>query len=259
MAEATNQEAQNDQVSQDAVIPEVEQEAREQGWVPKEEYEGDENKWIDAGEFVRRKPLFEKINKQSKKLKELEQATDRLIKINIKTKAEEFQRALATLKAQKKEAFTEGDPDRIIDIDDRIELVKEQQQAYLAEAAQEQISHDEVVHPEFEAWTNRNTWYTSNNRMKAYADQIGRELAGTGKTPLEVLKEVEKQVREEFPQRFKNANREKPGAVESASPKGSRVTGYTPTATERAIAEKFVKMGALDSVEDYYKQLKELN
>lgn len=234
-------------------------EAREQGWVPKEEYTGDENKWIDAKEFVSRKPLFEKISKQSKELKEQRKAIDQLVQVNIKTRAEEFNRALAVLKAQKKEAFTEGDPDKIVEIEDSIDAVKEQRDAFLAQAtrdAQEQVSETPA---EFTQWTNRNTWYNTSKPMKAYADAEGRELARQGKSPSEVLEAVEKLVRKEFPQHFHNANRDKPGAVEGTGNGGAKRTSYNPSPTERAIAERFVASGTFKSVEDYYKQLKELN
>ena len=42
--------------------------ARAAGWRPKEEFDGDPNQWVDAGEFNRRAPLFEKINNQNKEL-----------------------------------------------------------------------------------------------------------------------------------------------------------------------------------------------
>src|SRR5512138_1524244 len=50
--------------------------AREKGWRPKEEYEGDHEAWVDAEEFIKRQPLFDKIKSQSKKLKELEKTIE---------------------------------------------------------------------------------------------------------------------------------------------------------------------------------------
>ena len=48
----------------------IEQKALEMGWRPKEEFEGEEADFIDATEFVRRKPLFEKIDTVGKELRE---------------------------------------------------------------------------------------------------------------------------------------------------------------------------------------------
>jgi len=46
--------------------------ARASGWRPKEEFEGDPDEWVDAGEFVRRKPLFDQIHNLKKQAKEAE-------------------------------------------------------------------------------------------------------------------------------------------------------------------------------------------
>ena len=51
-----------------------ESEARESGWVPKEEFTGDPKTWVDAAEFVRRGPLFKKIDTQSREIKAMRQA-----------------------------------------------------------------------------------------------------------------------------------------------------------------------------------------
>lgn len=241
------------------VIPEaspVESQARESGWVPKEEFEGDEHKWVDAGEFLRRGELFKKIEAQNKELKDVKKTLQLLAQHNAKIKDIEFKRAIDYLKEQKKEALIEGDADAVVQLDEKIDEAKEQHKAAQIEAERQLRAEVAEVHPEFQAWTERNTWYTSSGPMKAFADAVGSELAAKGLRPSEVLKEVEKQVRAEFPQRFKNPNREKPGAVEGASTKGSTKSGsYQPTDFERQVAKKFVKAGVFANEQEYYKQL----
>ena len=46
----------------------VEQKAIEMGWKPKDNFDGEETDFIDAAEFVRRKPLFDKIDTVGKDL-----------------------------------------------------------------------------------------------------------------------------------------------------------------------------------------------
>jgi hypothetical protein len=241
-------------------IPEpspAELEAREMGWVPKEEFHGDEHKWVDAGEFIRRGELFKKIDAQKKEIEQVREAIQLLTQHNKKMKDVEFQRALDYLKGQKKEALLNGDADQLIEIDEKITTVKEQQKIAQQEEVAKVKDEVETIHPEFEAWTNRNKWYTTNAPMKAFADALGQTLARQGKSPSEVLKEVERQVREEFPNRFKNPNRDKPGAVEGASVKsgGSSKSTYQPSEVERQVARKFVKTGVFKTEEEYYKQL----
>ena len=48
----------------------IEQRAMDLGWRPKEDFEGDEATFIDAAEFVRRQPLFDKIESMGRELKE---------------------------------------------------------------------------------------------------------------------------------------------------------------------------------------------
>jgi len=244
----------------------VETSARELGWVPKEEYEGDETRWLDAGEFVRRQPLFEKIEKQNRELKEIKRTVAQFAQHHAKVRETEYQRAIANLEAQKVAAFEDGDAKQVVKIDSELRVVEKAKDQFVAEQTGQAQREAQSVHPEFEAWTNRNPWYTSDRAMRAYADALGTDIAQRGRpdgsnlTPEEVLKQVEKKVREEFPKRFTNTNRDKPGAVESASSKGgTSYDGYTPTDTERQIAKRFVKQGAFPNEAAYYKELKSLN
>lgn len=257
--EIENQVEGQEDLKQTEPLP-VEVEAREQGWVPKEDYVGDENKWLPADEFVRRKPLFDKINIQSRELKEVKKTLTQLAQHHAVVRETEYKRALESLKAQKRDAFVDGDPDKIIQIDEQIDAVKEEQKQFKVEQAQQVRQEAQAIHPEFEAWTNRNKWYATDARMKAYADVVGKEMAGTGKTPLQVLEAVEKQVKAEFPHRFENKNREKPGAVEGTSKgSGKQSSEYTPSEFERRAAKKFVEAGAFKTEADYYKELKSMN
>lgn len=209
---------QADQVANNEPDP-VEVEARASGWVPKEDFQGDPHKWVDAGEFVRRAPLFQKLDLQNRELKELKKALDGLKQHHTKVQETEYARALADLKAQKKDALIDGDPDKVIEIEDKLEAVKDAKRKFEVAQAQEaqRAADPEVLHPEFAAWVNRNGWYKSSAPMKAFADALGIELRSKGMSPSEVLRQVEAQVKEEFPNKFRNPNRDKPGAVEGGS------------------------------------------
>lgn len=237
----------------------VEQEARASGWVPKEEYQGDENKWVDAAEFVRRGPLFEKINASNREIKELKKALDQLSAHHRKVKETSFQEALAALREEKKAAYVEGDPDKIVEIDDKIADIKDQQKAYAAaQAAEAAKTVQQEIHPTFQNWVARNTWYNTSEPMRAYADALGKKLHQSGLTPDEVLKQVEAQVKEEFPNKFRNANRDKAPAVEGASTAGkSGGARYNLTAEERMIMERFVRQKVMTE-EQYIAELKKV-
>jgi hypothetical protein len=234
-------------------------EARSAGWVPKEEYHGDENKWVDADEFVRRGPLFEKINVQSRELKEVKKALDALKAHHATVKETAYKEALAELKKQKKDAFIDGDADKILEIEEKTEALKEEQRQF-SESRTAEITKEvqAEVHPEFQAWTNRNPWYTTDRPMKAFADALGVELRATGMSPSEVLKKVEIKIKEEFPQKFRNPNRDKAGAVEGSGKgtgKSHNDGSDTLTDLERNVMNRFVRMGVMTK-EQYISDLK---
>lgn len=240
----------------------VEQEARASGWVPKDDFHGDPNKWVDAGEFVRRAPLFQKIDLQTREMKELKKGLDALKAHHAQVRETEYKRAVEDLKQQKREALINGEVDEIVDIDDKIDAVKEAQRKFAQEQAVEaaQATSPEVIHPEFAAWTKRNTWYNDSRPMRAFADTLGIELRESGMSPSEVLRQVEIKIKEEFPHKFRNANRDKPGAVEGSGKGGGKSSNSgeaTLTDEERRIMNTFVRTGVMTK-EQYIADLKKV-
>jgi len=231
--------------------------AIESGWVPKEDFQGDEHKWVEAGEFLRRGELFKKIEDQGKQLKDVRSALNEMKKLNGQIQEVEYKRALDTLKAQKKAALEDGDADAVIAADDRIDMVKEQQKEMQRQAPSVQ-SDEGSEHPEFVAWTEQNNWYKSSTPMKAFADALGQELARAGNSPSEVLKKVAAEVRKEFPNKFRNPNQDKAGAVEGGSGRGVNTAGkFSLSDEERSIMNKFVRQGVM-SEKEYVEQLKKV-
>jgi hypothetical protein len=226
----------------------LEIEAREGGWVPKEEYSGDENKWVDAAEFVRRGPLFKKIETQSREIKAMRQAIADIQKLHANSREQEYKRALAEIRAEKKAALIEGDADAVIEADEKIEMLREAQREV---PQQTEVSSGEQ-HPEFVNWVNRNQWYQSNKGMRAFADTVGADFRASGMSPADVLKAVEKEVRKEFPNRFVNPNQSKPGSVEGGVGAGTTKGGkdsFTLTDEERGIMRNLVRLNVLTEKE----------
>ena len=230
----------------------VEQKAAEQGWVPQEEWEGDPEQWRPAKEFLDRGELFKKIEDQNRTIKEFKRALEDLKGHHAKTRETEYKRALETLKAQKVQAIEDGDAQSVVKIDDQIDLVKEEQRK-LATQAEPSVPE---LNPEFVEWVDRNKWYERDENMKIFADALGQKLAAAGRGPSAVLAEVERQVREEFPHKFKNPNRDKPGTVEGSNTKGGKGSdSFTLTDDERRVMQRFVRTGVMTEKE-YIAELK---
>ena len=234
----------------------AEEKAMEQGWVPQDQWDGDPEQWRPAKEFLDRGELFKKIEDQNRTIKEFKKALDDLKGHHAKTRETEYARALQALKEQKKAALEEGDAATVIELDDQIDLVKDEQ-SKLKQAANE--PREQVVNPEFTNWIDKNKWYETSQPMRAYADALGRDLAYKGLSPSDVLKEVERQVREEFPQKFRNANRDKPGAVEGSTNKGSKggSDSISLSDEERRVMQRFVRTGVMTE-KDYMAELKRI-
>ena len=246
MSEDLNQESTSE-------VNPVEAKAREQGWTPKEEFEANPDnagkKWRDAEEFVDRGELFSKIDELSRKYKSTQKTLDQLNDHHKKVKESEYQRALATLKAQKKEALEEGDADALIEIDDRIADVKAAQKV-------ERTTQAELPE-ELEQWIGKNPWYETDKEMADDADAIGigYKAKHPSVSPAEVLSHVEKQMKKLYPEKFTNPNRPKAG-VESPSTRGtSKSSSPQLTEEQERVVRNFERQGIMTRKE-YIEQLK---
>lgn len=240
--QVVNEEIVDTQVDTQAV--EFESEARESGWVPKEEFSGDPKTWVDAAEFVRRGPLFKKIDTQSREIKAMRKAIEDIQALHEKSREVEYKRALADLRAEKKAALLDGDADAVIEVDEKMEMVREAQREQQLKPI-ENVSDE--PHPEFQSWVNRNQWYQSHKGMKAFADAVGTELRAQGLSPADVLRQVEKEVRKEFPSRFQNPNQNKPSGVEGGTglKGGGGKDSFQLTDDERTVMRNLVRLGTM--------------
>lgn len=233
----------------------AEVQAMEQGWVPKEQWEGDPDQWRPAREFLDRGELFRKIEDQNRTIKDFKKALNDLQKHHQSVRETEYKRAIEALKHQKKIALNDGDADTVVEIDDQIDLVKREQDKLRQEPVKQEA---EELNPEFAAWVDKNKWYNSDEGMRGYADGIGRTLAKRGMSPAEVLKEVEKQVRENFPNKFRNPNRDKPGNVEGSSNQSGGKAGnsFQLSEDERRVMQRFIRTIPGFSEKQYIEELK---
>lgn len=255
MSESIGQE--NQEINTPELSP-SEAKAMERGWVPKDVWEADPKnegkKWRDADEFNDRGELFEKIEELGKKAKNAQKALDQLTEHHKKVKEVEYQRALNTLKAQKKAALEDGDADALIAIDDKIADVKEAQRKEVAPQNSE-------VPVELEQWVSKNKWYEKDAEMAADADAIGisYKTKFPNKEMSEVLDHVETQIKKLYPEKFENPNKPKTGLVQSSSTtKSARSSGgYQLSDEEERVARNFERQGIMTR-DEYIKELKAL-
>lgn len=261
MTEVVNQEVVDNVVNEDQQDgpSSAEQRALEMGWRPKEEFDGDEDSFIDAKEFVRRKPLFDKIEYQSRELKEVKKALRFLQDHHEKVKETEFTRAVNALKAAKKQAFEEGNADLIVELDEQLDDVKAAQQAF--KVTEQQAKVGDAIHPNFVSWVENNSWYAQDTELRSFADASGLAYAKANPSlsPEDVLKYVTKRVKTAFPEKFRNPLRDKQNIVEgsSSAPKGKKTDNYELSEEEERTMKTFVRQGIMTK-ESYIAELKKV-
>lgn len=239
---------------------ETEQRAMELGWVPKDEYTGDPQRWKTAEVFVALDEPIKRIEKQSSELKAVRKALEAMQEHYSKVRETEYNRALTDLKQARKQAFIDGDLDRVEVIEDKIDEFK-QEAATIKQAAKLQIEDEPVVAPEFQSWLNKNPWYSSYKHMATFADDLGLKLHNQGLSKQEVLKRVEEEVRKEFPNKFTNPNKDKPSSVEGSGSKrsaGGKSSGeFELTDQERNIMNTLVRSKTMTK-EEYIADLRKV-
>jgi hypothetical protein len=235
-------------------ISPVEQRAMDQGWVPQEDWSGDPADWRPAKEFLDRGELFRKIEDQKRELKQMRAAMEEFGKHHSQVKELAYKQALADLRTKKKEALEAGDADAVIAIDDRIAETREAQKQ--AAPATPQTNEP---HPAFVQWQAKNAWYQSDRVMKLYADDVAVQMYQRGiNDPVEILEEVDRQVRKQFKDKFENPARSRPGAVEGAKPvrkENDPEAGVKMSDAEKRIMQRIIATGAITK-EKYLEEFK---
>lgn len=237
--------------------PTVEDLAREKGWRPKEEYNGDSGRWKSAEVFLALDEPIQKIEALAKELKEQKKANHMLLQHHQQVKESEFKRALEFLKLQKKDAFEKGDVDRILELDEQLDLVKETQRQQAAVKAAPPPVDTQEIHPAFKRWVDNNRWYENDPSMREVADALGLTHAqkNTNKTPQEVLEFVTAQVKRMYPEKFQNPKRSQGSGVETPTSSKAKADTLEMSEEERTVMNTFVRQGIM-SKEDYLKELK---
>lgn len=204
---------------QEIELSEVEQKAHALGWRPQGEYSG--SNFVDADEYVRRQPLFERIDKQKQELLELREMVKQTTSGLSSIKKESYEAALRDLEAKRNNAVHTGDVETFNTFDRQMKEV------------QNKIAIDPMVNAPIQAPTvpkeaiefkSRNShWYNNNSdenqEMVDAANQIDQFMAqqankrGLQLDPAKHLKAVEDRVKALYPHRFENVKQSSPAAV----------------------------------------------
>lgn len=255
--------------------------ARANGWVPQDEFRGDNGaKWVDADEFAdharKINPILNRNNREMRDtIKRLEQelaaqtrTTAEVAAFARKQAEQEYQTQLASLRADKAAAITEGDGARVTEIEAKMDKLEKPPAAPKPETAPAQMAPAMLAAGE--AFASRNTWFGdgpgSDPRKTRLAMAVAAEVRETHKAlatsnPEAYFQEIEKRLNTDYPEIFKPARKTPPamsegggapGGVGGAGGSGSRAYKDMPKEA-RDVADRMLAQGYIQSKEAYAK------
>ena len=206
--------------------------ASKMGWVTEDEWKGKPDAWRPAKEFVERgenivpilkdrlKKVEGKYEKDREKIKNLETDIKSIIKLNKSAEKKGFNAAKKEYDLKIKELDLE-EFDAVQDGDvEKFKEVKEKKEALDEPEKPEETKEETNIHPDFEDWSKKNDWYQKDDELTEYAEFVGDRLRKGGETAegLDFFKKVEDKVKNAFPTKFTNPNRDEPDKTESGNP-----------------------------------------
>lgn len=226
------------------VNAEVEKNARHFGWVPKEEFRGNPDTWVDAETFEKRgkeinpilrannerlkKELEVREEKHNKELAELRAATEEFKsfqKESFERKQKQLQDELQSLKDQRKEALRDNDADLVIELEDRIDVIKEEQSKKPEKVAEVPKAETVILDPSLSEWMGNNEWFgvdvENTEIVNALGATIRRQFPNLqGK---DFLAKLDERIEARLPELRGNKNQDR-SIVDSSSTRGSTPT-----------------------------------
>ena len=249
-------------------------EASKLGWVEKGDYRGSEREWVDAETFITRgeqiNPILRANNERLKKemesdrqkhsdeIKELRAATEefkQFQKESFDRKQNELQQELASLKDKRKEAIREGDADLVVELEDQIDVLKEEKakQPIKAEVAKPEVA---PLDPTLTNWIAENKWFGGDIEATEIANGVGSAIRKqfpnlTGK---DFLDKLDEKLQQRIPEVYENspASRETVGSSSGRGAPASKKKIYDNLPPDaKAACDKFVKQKLFKSREEY--------
>lgn len=225
-----------------------EAEAAKEGWMPKEDWIANgkpEHLWKDARTFhedgIRFEPFIKAKNKrleaEIERLKSTMGQHQQHYEAALERERREKEQAIGDLKRQRAEAINNGEGEKVNEIDERIEQLRQ------PESPQQQIPPE--VQRATQEWESRNSWYRTDAAMQRYANfemqSIVKEMAGTSIDMQ--LAELDRRVKDTFPHKFETRRPAGPESGRHGTPRkksGGRTYEDLPSEAKRA-CDDFVR------------------
>jgi hypothetical protein len=241
-------------------MDEVEEKARQMGWVGQDEWKGDPEKWRPAEEFVERGEniipiLKDRLNKLEEELKitlKVNKAEIEAVKkATLEQAKKDYEKQLADLRKQKFEAVQSGDVEEYTKIEQKEKTLRPPEEAKPTES------------PVFVDWKSKNSWYGAETDLTDWAEFVAAKIHKENPNMEEraFYESVASRVKAQFPDKFTNPNRDKADMVEGggAKPSGGKKKSWAdlPDSAKSAysrLAKKFEDKGRKLDKDTYVKE-----
>lgn len=233
-------------------------EAGRKGWVPKDQYKKDPASWVDAKTFLQRGDRFvsnlqREVDGLKQKLSDFEGTKAAFVKFSEETLAKkdsELKEAISALRVQRSQATREGDDELAVQLEDRIELLRDQRVEVktLPEAAATTTKpagpdNNDLVLRE---WVSEgNEWFDTEPKLRDFAVAMGEQMIAGGETTRgrRFLDKIAAAMAIEFPRRFKAKDgAPRNNAAESSNANTGNATGGNGGKTERDLPKEDLAM-----------------
>ena len=230
----------------------TEQTAYSQGWRPKEEFQGSEDDWRPAKEWLERGELISKIKRLGNEVNDMREGYQKLYQSHIEATKAAYNQAIQDLKHQRRIAMENDDFAVADQLEDKIDILKEQSKQVVAAPRNTASANDNEV---FKAWLEENPWYKSDTKLATYADAATlRIIKERGKVdPEELGRLVATEVRETFPDKFRKSVSAPPSPTVGGSHKGN---GSSKGASKYGDIEKSLTYEERQIMDTYVNRLK---
>jgi hypothetical protein len=207
-------------------VVETEEQAKAQGWAPKDEWKGDPDKWVDAKTFVDKGEKIAAIKKErtdhmTNEIRELRSLIVEQKDMAKKARLQGYQQALQEIESRQFEAVENVDTDAF-------KKAKEDEKKILKQIDEEsketpaQDAYEAEMLRVFDEWKEENPWYTKAEKedidLYVFTQSISTVIQNeTGYGGKKLYDEVTKRVKKAFPHKFGNPRRNDAGSVESGT------------------------------------------
>lgn len=230
----------------------VEETAREQGWKPQDEYSGNPDLWVDAGEYLRSKPLIQKIRSQNKRMKELEKTVESMARHYDMTIKQARERTIAELTAQRRESIEQGKVLEVEELDKQIASVHRMPDPVVPRP---------TLSPDIEEFVDTHKkWFNVDKGMTDFAIAYHEAYlkSNPGIDMKKSLDDTLAAVKVKYPDKFANPRKATPSGVEGVGAPSQGDGKYSKsrlTAEQKMAYRQFVEVHKVMSHDDYFKQL----